>query len=228
MIALRNTAILIPAFEAADTLGKVLADWFVFGAGPKQIWVVDDGSPDGTGDVARAMKVNVLTHETNKGKGAAHKTGFRTILDTGYRWILTMDADTQHDVNEANRFLELDPAAFDMAIGTRRYNMAGMPFDRWFVNRLTSMVLSIFGGQKQVTDAQCGYRLISAELLRKIPLRTNHFDTESELVARALRGGYRVTEVPITTLYTSPRSHINPFVDTLRFVRLCLRYLFWM
>lgn len=228
MIPLNDVAIVIPAYEAADTLEQVLADWFRFGACPGQIWVVDDGSPDATGEVARKMEVNVLTHERNQGKGAAHKTGFKAALEAGYRWVITMDADTQHDVCEADRFLSLDADKFDMAIGTRRYDMTGMPFDRWFVNRLTSMVLSIFGGRHQVTDSQNGYRLISARILRRVPLRTNHFDTESELVARALHAGYRITEVPITTLYTSPRSHINPLLDTLRFVRLCFRYLFWM
>ncbi|MBN2380704.1 glycosyltransferase family 2 protein [candidate division WOR-3 bacterium] len=228
MIELKDVAILIPAYEAADTLGKVLGDWLSFGAVPEQIWVVDDGSPDATGEVARRMKVNVLTHRRNLGKGAAHKTGFKAILKSGFGWVMTMDADTQHDVREAQRFLNLDPSRFDVAIGTRRHDMAGMPPDRWFVNRLTSMVLSVFGGRKPVTDSQCGFRLISAKALGKIPLRTNHFDTESELVARALHAGIRVTEVPITTLYTSPRSHINPLLDTLRFIRLCFRYLMWM
>jgi glycosyltransferase involved in cell wall biosynthesis len=227
LIDLKDVAIVIPAYEAADTLKKVLSDWFRFGAKAEQIWVVDDGSPDGTGDVARSMRVNVLVHERNRGKGAAHKTGFAAAIKAGYEWIMTIDADTQHDVGEANRFLGVNPATFDLAIGTRRHNMAGMPFDRWFINRLTSMVLSIFGGRHQVTDSQCGYRLISAEVLRRVPLRTNHFDTESELVARALRAGYRIAEIPITTLYTSPRSHINPFLDTLRFIKLCFRYLFW-
>lgn len=227
MIDLKDVAIVIPAYEAADTLGKVLSDWFAFGACPRQIWVVDDGSSDPTGDTARGMGVGVLNHKKNRGKGAAHKTGFKAALAAGYQWVMTMDADTQHDVKEADRFLELDSGTFDMAIGTRRHNMAGMPFDRWFINRLTSMVLSIFGAHKPVTDSQCGYRLISADILRKVPLRTNHFDTESELVARASRAGYRIKEIPITTLYTSPRSHINPLLDTLRFVRLCFRYLFW-
>jgi len=227
LIELKDVAIVIPAYEAADTLKKVLSDWFRFGAKAEQIWVVDDGSSDATGDAAQGMGVGVLTHERNRGKGAAHKTGFKAALAAGYQWIMTMDADTQHDVREANRFLGLDPATFDLAIGTRRPNMAGMPFDRWFVNRLTSMVLSIFGGRHQVTDSQCGYRLISAEVLRRVPLRTNHFDTESELVARALRAGYMITEVPITTLYTSPRSHINPFLDTVRFIALCLFRLSW-
>lgn len=227
MVKLNEVAILIPALEAADTLPAVIGDWFRFGAKPRQIWVVDDGSPDDTGEVARKLGVNVITHKRNRGKGAAHKTGFRAVVESGYRWILTIDADTQHDVNEAVRFLNLDPDGFDLAIGTRRGNMKGMPFDRWFVNRLTSLVLSVFGSSHKVTDSQCGYRLISAEVIRRVPLKTNHFDTESELVARALRGGFKVTEVPITTLYTSPRSHINPLVDTLRFVRLCFRYLFW-
>jgi len=227
MIALRDVGIVIPAYEAADTLGKVLRDWFAFGASPAQIWVVDDGSPDETGEVARRLGVNLLAHERNLGKGAAHKTGFAAVLAAGFPWVLTMDADTQHDVAEATRFLGLDPASFDVAIGTRRGNMEGMPFDRWFINRLTSTVLSIFGARGKVTDSQCGYRLISAEVLRRVPLRTNHFDTESELVARALRARYRIVEVPITTLYTSPRSHINPLLDTLRFIRLCYRHLFW-
>lgn len=227
MISLKEVAIVIPAYEAADTLGQVISDWLEYGALPSQIWVVDDGSPDSTGEVARRMGVNVLVHEQNRGKGAALKTGFKQALEAGYRWVMTMDADRQHDVREASRFLELNPQTFDLVIGTRRHNMAGMPFDRWFVNRLTSTVLSLYGGRGFVTDSQCGYRLISAEVIEKIPLVTNHFDTESEMVARALRAGFRIIEVPITTLYNSPRSHINKFLDTARFVLLCLCRLSW-
>ncbi len=225
MIPLEKVAILIPAYEAADTLEKVLTGWFEFGAQPEQIWVVDDGSPDGTSDVAARMGVNLVAHKKNLGKGAAHKTGFKVILEKGYKWIMTIDADTQHDPGEATRFLSLE-GNFDLVIGSRRYNMVGMPFDRWFVNRLTSMVLSIYGG-KVVTDSQCGYRLISAEVVKKIPLVTVRFDTESELVAKAMWAGFRLVEVPITTLYTSPRSHINKLLDTLRFVKLCVFHLFW-
>ena len=226
MIPLADVAILIPAYEAADTLEKVVKGWFEFGARPKQIWVIDDGSPDKTSDVATRMGVNLIVHKKNQGKGAAHKTGFRAILEKGYKWIMTIDADTQHDPREATRFLSLDPRSFDLVIGTRRYNMVGMPLDRWFVNRLTSMVLSIYGGGV-VTDSQCGYRLISAQVVRKIPLVTVRFDTESELVAKALWAGFKLVEVPITTLYTSPRSHINKLLDTLRFVKLCVFHLFW-
>lgn len=225
MTPLEKVAILIPAYEAADTLEKVLTGWFEFGAQPEQIWVIDDGSPDETSSVAIRMGVNLVAHKKNLGKGAAHKTGFKVILEKGYKWIMTIDADTQHDPGEATRFLSLEKN-FDLVIGTRRYNMVGMPFDRWFVNRLTSMVLSIYGG-KVVTDSQCGYRLISAEVVKKIPLVTVRFDTESELVAKAMWAGFRLVEVPITTLYTSPRSHINKLLDTLRFVKLCVFHLFW-
>ncbi|NLI98053.1 glycosyltransferase family 2 protein [bacterium] len=226
MIALDDVAIVIPAYEASDTLGKVLSDLIESGAKPEQIWVVDDGSPDETGNVANSFHVNLLRHKKNLGKGAAHKTGFKEVIKKGYRWILTLDADTQHDVGEVGRFLSADPQKMDLIIGTRRFNMKGMPFDRWFVNRLTSMVLSIFGG-RAVSDSQCGYRLISAEVIEKVPLVTVRFDTESELVAKALWAGFRLLEVPITTLYTSPRSHINKLLDTLRFVKLCVFHLFW-
>lgn len=226
MIPLTDIAILIPAYEAEDTLEKVLRGWFKIGARPQQIWVVDDGSPDKTSEVAIKTGVHLIAHKHNMGKGAAHKTGFKAILDRGYKWIMTIDADTQHDPDEAARFLSLNPESFDMIIGTRRENMTGMPFDRWFVNRLTSMVLSIYGGSV-ITDSQCGYRLISAEVVRKIPLVTVRFDTESEIVAKALWAGFRLVEVPITTLYTSPRSHINKLLDTLRFIKLCVFHLFW-
>ncbi len=227
-IDLKEVAILIPAYDAGDTLGEVLGNCIAFGASPKQIWIIDDGSHDNTADVAYSHGVHVLRHFSNQGKGAALKTGFIATLKAGYQWILTMDADRQHDINEVNRFLSNDPSKFDMIIGSRRHNMVGMPFDRWLVNRLTSMVLSLYGGAHQmVTDSQSGYRLISADILKKVRLKTNHFDTESELVARALQAGFRIKEVDITTLYNSPRSHIRPLIDTIRFIKLCLFNLSW-
>ena len=93
-----------------------------------------------------------------------------------------------------------------------------MPFDRWLTNNLTSLIISVFSSQR-IRDSQYGYRLIPAEVLRAIPLRTVRYDFESEMLFKAGAVGCYVAEVPISTVYEGSRSYINPLVDTGRFIR---------
>ncbi|MCK4408759.1 MAG: hypothetical protein KAW67_01650, partial [Candidatus Eisenbacteria sp.] len=116
----------------------------------------------------------------------------------------------------------------DVIIGTRMQAVGEMPKLRIWTNRTTSRIVSLLAGQK-ISDSQSGYRLIKVRVLRDIvqSFVTTRYDTESELLIRAARRGYRMAAVTIRSVYTGTVSHINPFVDTLRFVRLVTRSMFW-
>ena len=104
---------------------------------------------------------------------------------------------------------------------------AGMPLIRYLTNRFTSSVTSCIGGCK-VTDSQSGFRLISKNVLKEIKLSTSNFEIESEVIIRAARKGFKITEIPISTVYledSTKKSKIHPVVDTLRFFRFVLKNL---
>ena len=221
-----TVALIIPAYNATPTLSRLLEDAGIF-FDPTHILVVDDGSTDDTAEIARQSGVTVLCHESNCGKGAALRTGFRWALDHGYQAVMTMDADGQHACREIPLFLEAaEHPDTDIVLGSRMDDPGGMPWQRRLSNRLTSRILSWRTG-RQIQDSQSGFRLIKTKVLVGITLETNRFQAESELLIKAGLQGYRIDSVPITSIYAARSSAIRPFADTWRFVALVVRSLGW-
>jgi len=102
----------------------------------------------------------------------------------------------------------------------------GMPLVRVLTNIATSAVVSALA-RCRIEDSQSGYRLIRADVIRKIELVTSRYETESEILIKSSRVGARISAVPIRTIYGSEESTINPFRDTVRFFVLVFRGLFW-
>ncbi len=215
-----KVGVLIAAFNEEDGLPSLLRSLTSI---PKEdILVVDDGSDDRTSEVARAEGVSVLKHHINLGKGAAQQSGFAHLLHKGYESIITLDGDGQHDPLEIPLFLNKARHGADVVVGTRRLNPAEMPLVRYLTNRATSFVVSLLA-RTRIRDSQSGFRLIRAEVLRKVSLTTVKYDTESEILIKAGRRGFRIESLPIKTIYRGEKSSINPVLDTLRFVRLAVR-----
>ncbi len=209
--------VVIPAYQAAATLGAVLEGIRrVFPSLP--VLVVDDGSRDGTAEVARLGGAEVLIHPENRGKGAALKTGFARALERGVSGVVTLDADGQHPPELLPEFLEASADA-DLVLGCRMGDAKSMPWLRRQTNRAMSLVVSALA-RRFLRDSQCGYRWISARLLREVPLRMSHYDMESEILVRAARQGFRILEIPIPAVYAGEVSSIRGGVDTVRFLRM--------
>jgi len=219
-------AALIPAYNAAASLPGVLFGLRRYAA-PEDVVVVDDGSSDGTWEVGERAGVHVLRHPANRGKGAALKTGFSWMLDRGYEAVITLDADGQHDPEFVPDFVRRwKETGADLIIGSRMADRRGMPVERVCSNTLTSWVISRRAGQR-IEDSQSGYRLIAAEVLRRISLETDGYEMESELLIKAARLGFRIVSVPIRTVYADEESFIHPLRDTGRFIALVWRSLSW-
>jgi glycosyltransferase involved in cell wall biosynthesis len=218
-----DIGVVIPAYNAEKSIGRIVNELIKEGFEKKAIIVVDDGSSDSTFLVAKNYGVEVIRNEKNIGKGDALNKGFQKAISKGLKWVLTLDADGQHQVFEFKKFLKYYED-YDLIIGTRLQNSPDMPFLRRIVNRTTSLVISLLSG-KYVPDVQSGYRLINLKILNRIPLKTKNFQTESEIVYRAIKNGFRVGYVPITTLYNSERSYIMPLIDTIRFINMAVRFL---
>jgi glycosyltransferase involved in cell wall biosynthesis len=225
-------AIMIPSFNEGKRIGDVIKKCFNYDL---DIIIINDGSTDNTAEVLKEFenqknkKVIIITHPANKGKGEALKTGFACVVDNNYSGVITIDADGQHDVREINNFLtEIDKNDPDLIVGSRFSNTKGMPFIRRFVNYFTSWVISEIAGKK-IEDVQSGYRFIKTIVLKNIKLETKNFDTEPEILLKAGWFDFKITNIPIRTIYFLDefKSHVDPFKDTIKFFKLVLISIKW-
>ncbi|HEX7319635.1 MAG TPA: glycosyltransferase family 2 protein [bacterium] len=215
--------VVIPAYNAERTIGQLIQDLIDYGFKKENIIVVDDGSQDKTAVIAERCGVRVLKNSKNTGKGWVLNQGFDEARKNGLQKVITMDADGQHRVNELNEFLNSN-GDFDVIIGSRRNDRAPMPISRKFTNRTTSLVISLLSN-RYIPDVQSGYRLIDLKIFDRVRLRTRNFQTESELACKAGLAGYRIGSVPIKTIYGNEKSYILPVMDTIRFIRMAVGFL---
>ena len=220
---LTDVGAVIPAYNAESTIVSVIKGLVSNGFQNEHIIVVNDGSSDRTAELSNKQGATVLNHEKNLGKGAALKTGFAYARKSGIKMVFVIDADAQHETSEIDVFLEAN-GCYDMTIGEREDIYKKMPLDRLLTNRTVNLVVSLLSGVR-TTDVQCGFRYIDLKILENIDLRTNRYETESEMVIKAARKKFRIGFVPVSTIYGSEKSHIDPLVDTLRFIGMAVRFL---
>ena len=223
---LTDACVIIPAYDAAKTLGAVIADVRAELPGIDVI-VVDDGSTDGTAEVARALEVHVVRHEKNAGKGAALRTGFEAALERGKTIAVTVDADGQHPAAEAKRVLEAE-GAFGVAdpralvLGVRDLASAGAPKANRFSNGTSNFFLSRFAG-RALRDTQCGLRRYPVAETLALGAVGRGYDFEAEIILRAIWSGLRVVEQPVHVLYPADRTtHFHSARDPWRIIRTVL------
>ncbi|MBI3447452.1 MAG: glycosyltransferase family 2 protein [Acidobacteria bacterium] len=211
-------AALIPAYGAAATISKVVRESLPHVG---EVLVVDDGSTDASGEVARAAGAAVVRHEMNLGKGAALATGFSRLLARGASAIVTLDADGQHDPAEIPAFVRARrESAADLVVGARVGAWEAMSGARRFGNRFSCAAVRFFRGPA-LPDTQCGFRLYTRELLEAVSFRRRSYDAEVEILMLAGLDGFRVVPLPIRVLAADGRatSHYRPWLDTYRMCR---------
>jgi glycosyltransferase involved in cell wall biosynthesis len=217
-------AIVIPAFNAAETL-PLLCDSISVVMPGARIVIVDDGSLNQPAESWHVADSVILRHDQNRGKGEALKTGFKYAIENGFDGVITIDADLQHDPAEIPRLITSIRDDHTVIVGTRALEPA-MPLPRRISNTLSSFVASLCGNARFV-DSQSGFRFIPVSLLKSIELQSSNYNLEPELLIRAARLGYKTKSVPISTIYNSSRSFINPLTDTFRFLEMVTKSLFW-
>jgi glycosyltransferase involved in cell wall biosynthesis len=230
-----QTAAIIPAYQDEKHIGDIVRRTR---ARLDHVLVVDDGSSDQTAQRAREAGAEVITHNENRGKGEAIKTGLAhwlnaantsshavAGLDREISWVSLLDSDGQHLPEEIDRFLAAAVHATQptFLIGNRMNNVTGMPVIRCVVNRYMSRQISRVCNQ-EIPDTQCGFRMLEYRLIPQLLGGGDRYDYDTEVLIIASRKGYRIESVPITTVYTDQVSKIRPLRDALRFLKLMWRY----
>ncbi len=189
----------IPAYNEARFIGSVVLQTRAL---VDQVIVVDDGSTDGTGEIARAAGAIVVRHEQNQGKGRALRTGLNEARRLRPRAVVLLDGDGQHLPAEIPSLLApIRAGEADMVVGSRYLNNSSrVPRARvWghqFFNLLTNRTSGV-----HLTDSQNGFRAFSGRVLDSLKFHSNGFSVESEMQMLARQHGWRVKEVPVTVIY---------------------------
>ncbi|MFQ5751991.1 MAG: glycosyltransferase family 2 protein [bacterium] len=221
-----NICAVIPAYNAAKTVKQVVNDLKECSK-DIQIIVVNDGSTDTTESIVKDLDILYLEHKKNLGKGTALRSGFRRALSLAPRYILTLDADAQHNPKNLAKFVnKLEDDDLDFVIGSRMSDISGMPLHRILSNRITSKLISWRIGQN-IVDSQSGFRLIRANVLRNMTLNSKRFELESELLIKAGLNGYKIGFANIETIYHKNQFSSMKIIDIFRFVILYLKSFFW-
>jgi len=224
--------LVIPAYDPSttvvDLVKRLLQNGFV------NVVVVDDGSSANSATVFSAIDkisgVTMLRHRENRGKGAALKSAFRFITDHLAKdtdWVITLDADGQHRVEDVVKLAKASSGAHDRLILGIRDFTGSVPLRSKFGNLLTRFVLRLFS-QVELKDTQTGLRSLPLPYLYTAQqIRADRYDFELECILEAKRAGLSLEQLPIETIYidNNALSHFRPIVDSMRIYSIFLRHL---
>ncbi len=196
------TSIIIPAYNEEETIGEVVRRSAPHG----EVVVVDDGSEDATVEEAEKAGARVIK-QRHRGKGAALRRGLKETDGD----VVLIDGDLQHLPEEIPKLLK-GLEKYDLVVGARSRS-SGMPIHRKMTNALSTWVVGMATGLP-LTDSQSGFRAIRKKAKKKLPLKSDGFDVESEMLWEAARAGLEVGEVKIETLYGGRESHFHLWHDS--------------
>jgi glycosyltransferase involved in cell wall biosynthesis len=216
----QDVTAVIPAYQCAATIAAVVRG---LRHHLEEVVVVDDGSSDDTAAQAAEAGARVVRLPENRGKGYALREGIRQALAGEPAAIVLLDGDGQHAPEDLPAMLDAwSTGAGDLVIGARLADPSRIPSLRYWTNYIGTRILSWMTG-RELEDSQSGYRLLSAELLRRLPLDADDYAIESEMLIRAARRGARIAHVPVRTIYGAETSHYRPVRDTVRIALRAIR-----
>ncbi|MFI4920420.1 MAG: glycosyltransferase family 2 protein [Gammaproteobacteria bacterium] len=214
-----HLSIVLPAKDEAQSLASLLPK--LRGLYPEaEMVVVDDGSKDGTADVARQAGALVVSHPYSLGNGAAIKAGVRA---THGELVVCMDADGQHAPEDIARLLEMQAQGYDMVVGART-GASQASLGRYAANGLYNLLASWMVGHR-IPDLTSGLRVADASRFREfLHLLPNGFSYPTTITMAFFRAGYRVGYMPIQASRRQGRgSHIKPLRDGVRFLLIIFK-----
>lgn len=206
-VARVRALVCLPTYNERENLEPMLRALGAVRGADDRVLVIDDGSPDGTGELAEELAgelghVEVLHRPRKEGLGPAYVAGFRYALERGAELVLSMDCDFSHDPADVPRLIAAAAEA-DVVLGSR-YARGGGSVDRPLARRLISAGGSLYARALlglRVRDATAGFKCLRREVLERIDLgavSSRGYAFNIEITYRAVRAGFRVVEVPIT------------------------------
>jgi len=206
-------SVILPVFNEAQNLGPLLDRLDSLKLADVEVIVVDDGSTDGTSEVAEKKRVRLVRHPYNIGNGAAVKSGIRAAKG---KWLVFMDGDGQHRPEDIPSLLA-ESHDYHMVVGARGKG-SKLRFHRYVANLLYNAFAS-YVTKFKVKDLTSGFRVLRRrEAIRFIDILPNTFSYPSTLTLAFLRSGLTVKYVPIQSLYRSGQSKISLITDGIRFL----------
>lgn len=226
-MALKSKVIVVmPALNAEKTLEKTVVD--ISREIVNEIILVDDGSTDQTISLARKLNLTVQSHKKNKGYGANQKTCYRLALEKGADIIVMIHPDYQYDPKVIKYLVGyIEEGYCDVMLGSRIRSRkealeGGMPFYKYFANRLLTFFENILSGQN-LSEWHTGLRAYKREVLEKIDFANNSDDFvfDSQVLFQIIEKGYRIGDIPVPVKYTAESSSIN-FIHSFKYGILTL------
>lgn len=208
-------AVLIPTYNNKNTVESVVRkvlDW----AG--NVIVVNDGSTDNTKEILEKIDgIDLVSYSENQGKGYALRTGFKRAAELGYEYVITIDSDGQHHVEDLPVFIDcLSREKDTIFVGARNMNQESVPAKSSFGNRFSNFWFWFVTGKK-LPDTQSGFRLYPLDKIKKMKFFSRKYEFEIEVMARASWRGVNLDYCPIGVYYGEDRvTHFRPFRDFAR------------
>lgn len=204
-----NVIVAIPCYNEEVAIGSVIIRSLKYA---NKVLVIDDGSEDKTGEIAKLAGAEVITHKTNMGKGAGIKDAFNYIKDTGADVLVVIDGDGQHNPDEIPALVDpiLNGEA-DIVNGSRflENNGNNVPGYRRIGQEILTAATNT-GTRLNITDTQNGFRAFSKKTFGIFSFRQNGMAIESEMLIDAAQAGARIKEVPINVRYDVEGSTMDP------------------
>ena len=199
----KSTYVILPAYNEATRIQPVIEE--IAEKGYKMV-IVNDGSSDNTLEVVRQSQrkypknIFIYSHIINRGVGVAMQTGFDAVLKYNPKYIVNMDSDGQHSVDDLDNVLEpLVTGRAQAVIGVRP--LKDMPLSRNIANAIMNLLTRIFY-KVDVSDSQTGFRAITVDALEKISINATGYLISSEFIREINDNNIPFAEVPIKTIYT--------------------------
>ncbi len=207
--SVKPALVIIPTFNEAANIGKLLTELTERYYKSIDILVVDDNSPDGTADIVRAMHSSIrglalLTRERKMGLGTAYITGFHYALQHGYQYVIEMDADYSHDPAVIQCFLDtMQNAKPHLVIGSRymnnTINVINWPLGRLILSKMASIYTRFVTGMP-IEDPTSGFKCFNCDVLRALDLdriNSQGYSFQIEMNFRVWKKGFKIQEIPI-------------------------------
>jgi len=198
----------IPAYNEENNIADIITE---LRKTTDSIIVCDDGSSDRTGDISRNLGAIVIRHDKNRGYGAAINTIFQRAVEIESDILVTFDADGQHRIEDIPKLLmPIEKNNMDIVIGSRFLkNQVDIPNYRKMGIKMITGITNASINQK-LTDAQSGLRAYSKRVLAEISPSDVGMGISTEILIKASSKGLKISEVPITILYSGNTSTHNP------------------